>query len=75
MHLARLRSDASGGSQLTVCQGLYPPEGWSVGERTGVPRNEEGHGDIENTLSSGDTGHSSVCMHGLMSRNAREPGG
>lgn len=40
MHLARLRSDASGGSQLTVCQGLYPPEGWRVGKRTGMPQNE-----------------------------------
>lgn len=64
MHLARLRSDASGGSQLTVCQGLYPPEGWRVGKRTGMPQNEGGgcHGDSENTLSFRNTGHSSACV-------------
>lgn len=60
MHLARLRSDASGGPQLTVCQGLYPPEGWRVGKRTGVPQNEGGHEDGESTLSSRNTGHGSA---------------
>lgn len=59
MCLARLQSDASGGSQSTVCQGLRPPKGQRVGKRTevplGMPQNEKGHGDREGTLSSRDT--------------------
>lgn len=67
MHLARLQSDASGGSQLTVCQGLYPPEGWRVGKRTGMPQNEGGVGVMEivrTPLSFRNTGHSSACIDG-----------
>lgn len=65
MCLARLQSDASGGSQSTVCQGLCPPKGQRVGKRTevplGVPQSERGHGDREDT---GDTVGTAVhvCM-------------
>lgn len=59
MCLARLPSDASGGSQSTVCQGLCPPKGPRVGKRIEVPldmpQNERGHRDREGTLSSRDT--------------------
>lgn len=65
MCLARLQSDASGGSQSTVCQGLCPPKGQRVGKRTevplGVPQSERGHGDREDTRDTvGTAVH--VCM-------------
>lgn len=65
MCLARLQSDASGGSQSTVCQGLCPPKGQRVGKRTevplGMPQSERGHGGRENTRDTvGTAVH--VCM-------------
>lgn len=74
MCLARLQSDASGGSQSTVCQGLCPPKGQTVGKRTevplGVPQSERGYGDREDTRDTVGTAVR-VCM----GEDVSEPGG